>query len=317
MALLKLLLNGEVCSGERLGEALGISRAAVWKHLRQLRDFGLVLETLRGSGYRLQNPLQLLDKRYLETHIDPGLPINIKVESSIASTSQFLYQALSSGAERGPTALFAEHQTQGRGRRGRVWQSPFGSNLYFSVAWPYSQGVNSLEGVSLAIGVAICRALNGLGIAGVGLKWPNDVLFDQKKLAGILVEVGGDVSGECFIVVGIGLNVNMPQAVVIDQAWIDLRTLSQGRLWDRNQIAVKLLNELLPMLNAYSERGFEHYRQAWHSFHAYQNQPVKVIVGQQQIRGKCLGVDPSGSLRLDTGGGERVFSGGELSLRLD
>ena len=312
--LLRLLANGETCSGELLGKSLGMSRAAVWKQLQGLQDYGLVLETVRGVGYRLAQPLQLLDQAYLQAHTQFS-DIHILLVSSTTSTNQFLYEAFNTANARVPTAMFAEYQTQGRGRRGRAWHSPFGCNLYFSLAWPYTQGVSRLEGVSLAIGVGICRALKNLGLEDAQLKWPNDVLCEGKKLAGILVEVGGDVSGDCFIVVGVGLNVNMPEQSDIDQPWIDLQTLNNGQAWDRNRVAVNLLNELLPILSTYTERGFASYQHAWEGLNAYQHQAVKVLIGKREVHGRCLGVTQAGALRLQVEGEECEFSGGELSLR--
>ncbi|MDX1654152.1 MAG: biotin--[acetyl-CoA-carboxylase] ligase, partial [Candidatus Competibacteraceae bacterium] len=237
--LLEVLGDGRFHSGEELARALGVSRAAVWKHLNSLGRRGLEVHAVRGRGYRLPNPLELLDPEGIRAQLSPsvqGRLAQLEVFDQIDSTNSYLLTRAKAGAPGGSVCL-AERQSAGRGRRGRQWISPFAANLYLSVLWRYPDGPALLSGLSLAVGVAMARALEGVGVVGVGLKWPNDLLWRDQKLGGILLEFGGESSGPCQVVTGVGLNVTMPKepALDIDQPWPDLTTvlglgLSRNRL---------------------------------------------------------------------------------------
>jgi len=312
--LLKLIADGETYSGEVLGEKLGISRTAVWKYLAQLKDYGLQVDSVRGVGYCLPQPISFLSRDAILNQLSFSLPFDFSVESSIVSTNQSLLNDASVGQDIHSQALFAEYQSGGRGRRGRSWQSPFASNIYLSIGWRYPQGIAVIEGLSLAVGVGICRALCALGVDQARLKWPNDVLYDGRKLAGVLIEVSGDVSGDCCVVVGVGLNVNMPKNAAIDQPWVDLSSVNGGSM-DRNLVAAALLNELVPMLEGYPAQSFAAYKNEWEQLNAYKGIVVEVSSGRYLVSGECLGVSNSGALRLKVGAEQKEFSGGELSLR--
>jgi BirA family biotin operon repressor/biotin-[acetyl-CoA-carboxylase] ligase len=211
----------------------------------------------------------------------------------------------------------AEQQTAGRGRRGRHWVSPFARNLYLSLVWEYGQGAAALEGLSLAVGVAVARALEQCALPPVQLKWPNDVLHDGKKLGGILLEMAGDAAGTCQVVIGVGLNVAMPAAAGqdIDQAWTDIRALSGAAHPGRNALLAALLNELLPMASTFEARGFEAWREQWQALDAFAGKPVILNASGRQIVGTARGVDHRGALQLETTTGVQAIFGGELSLR--
>lgn len=314
-ALLRILADGEFHSGESLGEILGSTRAAVWKRLQVLPEFGVTVESVKGRGYRLPGGLNLLAADKIRSRLSgeaASLLSQLQCFNEIGSTNRHLLEVV---AEHGSVCL-AERQTEGRGRRGRAWFSPFARNIYLSVRWHVEQGVASLEGLSLAVGVVLVEALAEIGVADLSLKWPNDLLLQGKKLGGILIEVGGDLTGECALVVGIGLNVNMPDSVdveTITQPWIDLRGAAFEV--DRNVLCATLLNHLLPLLNTFPGTGFGPYVTRWMACGAYLGKDVSLSSPTRTVSGKLLGVDDRGALLLESESGVASFNGGEISLR--
>ncbi|WP_346838774.1 bifunctional biotin--[acetyl-CoA-carboxylase] ligase/biotin operon repressor BirA [Microbulbifer sp. SAOS-129_SWC] len=314
---LELLADGEVHSGQALGTALGVSRAAVWKQLQKLEQFGLALESVKGRGYRLPGGLNLLDAAAIETGLSAAatsLLGELVVADRVDSTNAQLLGLLERGGGHG-VAMFAEQQTAGRGRRGRSWVSPFSGGINLSIGWQFSGGVQLLEGLSLAVGVALARALAEFEVPDVRLKWPNDVWCRGRKLAGVLLELSGDLTDRCAVVVGVGVNVGLPQgaAAAIDQPWIDLNSVCAGI--DRNRLAAAMLNQLLPLLDSYPECGFAAYRDAWQDLDQFAGRPVCLRSAQREWRGIAAGVDNSGALLLEVDGERRSFHGGEISLR--
>jgi len=314
MKILRVLSDGEFHSGEELGVVLGVSRTAIWKHLHKLTDLGLELVSVKGRGYCIEGGLDLLDSESIMESLVGGVGERLSsfdVFAEIDSTNSFLLSKNGSAE-----VCLAERQTSGRGRRGRQWVSPFAKNIYFSMSWVFAGGAQVLEGLSLAVGVKVVAALESLGLKGLQLKWPNDVLIDGKKVGGILLEMSGDVSGDCRVVVGIGLNLEMPTkaSASIDQAWADLASL--GYSGSRNDIACRLIDHLIPLLAGYSESGFELYQKEWESFDAFRGKTVKLISADKVEQGVASGVSTSGALLLEQDGKIKAFSGGELSLRL-
>lgn len=307
--LLNLLSDGRFHSGEELGALLGVSRSAVWKRLEGLeRDFGVVVQRVRGRGYRLEEPLSVIAPRE-SSGVWP-----LDVLFTIDSTNAEVLRRLSAGAV-APFAVLAERQTAGRGRRGRQWESPFGANLYYTLGISVRGGAKELEGLSLVVGLAVARAIKVLGVAGVGLKWPNDVLVGGKKIAGILLELTGDPADICSVAIGIGVNVNMRAAMSIDQPWTSLREALGGGV-DRNDLLAALESELLGGLSRHQEMGFSASREEWESLHLWQGRQVVLSTASTSVTGIALGIDDQGALRLMVDGKETRYSGGELSLRL-
>lgn len=315
--ILRVLADGAFHSGEELGEVMGVSRTAVWKHLQKVGDLGLQLESVKGKGYRVVGGVDLLDESEITKSLGgtaSSLLSELLVFPTINSTNHYLMNERHGAGE----VCLAEQQSQGRGRRGRVWVSPFAKNIYLSLSWTFTGGAQALEGLSLAVGVAAVAALDELGIKGVSLKWPNDLLYKGRKLGGILLEMTGDVSGDCRVVVGVGLNVDMnnENAAGIDQAWTSVNHIA-GNVVGRNQISVALIKRLLPLLNGYTNHGFGFYKNEWEALDAFRGQPVKLISALTEKRGIAAGVTPTGALRLDVDGCIEEFSGGEVSLRAD
>lgn len=309
--LITLLSDGQFHSGEQLGERLGISRAAVSKHMAALKDLGLDLFSLTGKGYRLAVPMALYDEGRLQAEA-PMAPVHCF--PVIDSTNQYLLErvnTLSSGE-----SCLAECQTAGRGRRGKPWVSPFGCQLILSMYWRLEQGMAAAMGLSLAVGVAVVEALESLGYPGVELKWPNDLYYQGRKLAGILVEMSGSAGASCHLVIGVGLNLAMPsrEGEKIDQAWSELRHI-QPELVDRNELAACVLLHLQQAMQTFEQTGLASFVESWNRLDHFVGQPVKLLMGEQVIRGIARGIDERGALRLETEEGLKLYLGGELSLR--
>lgn len=320
-AILDALQQGRFVSGEVLGEQLGISRAAVAKHIQSLQQLGLDIFTVTGKGYQLSAKLSLLDqlkieRSYQAKKADEQASAQFEVFSIIDSTNSELMrrivdnQKLSSG-----TVVVAQCQSSGRGRRGRQWQSPFGANLYYSYYWFLDDGLQAAMGVSVAVGLAVYDCLKHLYGIDVTLKWPNDVLVSEQKLAGVLVELDGPAEGPCNLVIGIGLNLAMPDSTSekIDQAWTDLNLL--GVEVDKNILVATLTHALERRLEQYREAGLQAMQQEWNQVHAFQGQSVELITGQRRWQGICEGIDPQGGIRIRQDGEVKSYFGGEISLR--
>lgn len=312
MQLLRLLADGRFHSGEELGARLGISRSAVWKQLQQLQaDTGVALHRVRGKGYRLEHALSLLSVERLSM-LAPM--VRFQVEEQVESTNSLALRYLLQCEP--PFVVLAEGQSAGRGRRGRQWASPYAENLYFSQVIRIEHAATQLQALSLVVGLAVLRTLQQLGVSNAGLKWPNDLLVDGKKVAGILLELSGDPADVCHVVMGIGINANMRAAGGIEQEWTSI-FLETGRQVERNELAALLAMQLDAVLSVHREQGFAQFQAEWESHHAWQGREVRLISGVNEIAGTVLGVSIDGALRLAVEGVEQVFSGGELSLRLN
>lgn len=318
--LLSCLADGQFHSGRVLGERLGLSRAAIWKQVQGLKALGVEVCSVPGRGYRIPGGLDLLDRERITARLAPAVRDALtgffEVHLSVGSTNA---EAMAVAARRiAPMLVIAEHQASGRGRRGKAWVSPFGHNLYLSLVWRFQGGVSALEGLSLACGLAVVTALKHQGFDGFELKWPNDVLYQGRKLAGILLEVTGDLTDSCHVVIGIGVNTHMPQAAgqSIDQPYSELGAIAAVNV-DRNALCAALINALWGCLAVFQVEGFRPFRKAWQELDRYHGQLVEIHTGQGEIAGRAVGVDDFGRLLLETSGGVITISGGELmpSLR--
>ena len=322
--LLPLLADGEFRSGQELAGQLGISRTAVWKQLQKLQQLGLPLETSKSRGYRIPGGIELLDAAAVLSGLSAASRARLsrlQIDSVIDSTNAEALRQLQRGESAGLVCV-AEQQTAGRGRRGRQWVSPFAGNLYLSLVWEFAGGAAALEGLSLAVAVAVADALACCGADEVQLKWPNDILYKlaggkSAKLGGILIEMLGDAAGACQVVIGLGLNIKMPAAAGanIDQAWTDLSRV-MARPPSRNRVLQALLEELLALLPAFAERGFAPWRERWLERDACRGKDVVVYSGRHQSSGRVAGISASGALLLHVGDGIRTVHGGEVSLRV-
>ncbi|MEP6390007.1 MAG: bifunctional biotin--[acetyl-CoA-carboxylase] ligase/biotin operon repressor BirA [Halioglobus sp.] len=315
--LLALLADGLFHSEAELVSASGLNAAELSRHLHEVEQWGVELESRADKGYRIPGGLSLLNTAMVHQCLSPvaaQLLTSFQLHPSIDSTNAELLRQAGQGICAG-TVCVAEQQTAGRGRRGRHWVSPFGRNIYLSILWEYASGPAALEGLSLAVGVAVSRALSACSVDNVRLKWPNDVLIGDAKLGGILLELRSKPDGACQVVVGVGINVAMPEmaSAAIDQTWVDIAR--DAEMPDRSRLLAALLNELLPMLSQYESAGFESWRDEWLALDAYASEPVVLISGDQRQEGVARGVDETGALRLETAAGIELFFGGEVSMR--
>jgi BirA family biotin operon repressor/biotin-[acetyl-CoA-carboxylase] ligase len=318
--LLRLLADGAVHSGEELAAALDVSRAAVWKRLQQLEEWGIALEARPGSGYRLEAPMDLLDAAVIKDRLPQAardMLRNLEVHESLASTSDRLLAVTDLPGGRFDACL-AEFQSAGRGRRGRQWVAPFASGLCLSVSWSFRDAPAALGALSLAAGVAALRALARAGFGGLSLKWPNDIVRGSAKLGGILIDLRGEAAGPAYVVVGIGINVRLPRAARERLAAdgveaVDLASL--GTPPPRGELAALLIAELAQALIEFGARGLAAFADEWSRADTLAGRPVRVLQGGQALEGVARGVDGDGALLLEAPGGRQRILSGEVSVR--
>ena len=325
-ALLEHLIRGPA-SGDALASAAGQTRAAIWKRIEALRQAGLDIAARPGRGYALGRPLDLLKAESILAALPASVRRHVsrmEVAWSIDSTNSELLRR-SATKDGKAEVLMAERQTGGRGRRGRAWASPLAAHLYLSAARGFGGGLARLGGLSLVAGVAVAESLNALGFEGVRLKWPNDVVVTGpeglRKLGGLLIEGSGEHAGPARAVIGLGLNVRMPEAAAreIDQPWSDLATLAADAaraLPERNAIAAAVLAHLLPALEVFDAEGLAPFLPRYAAVDALAGQAVVLHSANAVQAGTALGVAEDGALRLrlDDGREQRVHAG-EVSVR--
>lgn len=310
LTLIAVLADGAFHSGERLAARLNMSRAAINKHIRTLRDWGIDVFTVPGKGYCLPEPIRLLDGDFIRSQLRSG---EVTVLAVVDSTNQYLLDrinTLGSG-----DVCIAEYQQAGRGRRGRKWFSPFGSNLYLSMYWRLEQGPAAAMGLSLVVGIVMAEVLRELGADDVRVKWPNDLYLCDKKLAGILVELTGKTGDVAQVVLGAGINLTMRRVAeeVVCQQWISLQAV--GIAIDRNRLAVRLIKAWRTALQRFEQEGLAPYLSRWRRLDNFINRPVKLIIGDKEIAGISRGIDAQGALLLEQNGVVTSWIGGEISLR--
>jgi len=322
--LIKALANGDFVSGQDIAKELDISRAAISTNVKALVNMGLDVFSVTGKGYRLAKPLQLLSQQTIlqimadnRSKNSGQSPPKIEVQSSIDSTNNYLMSRLSEPLAQGQVCL-AEYQSAGRGRRGRQWISPFGSQVYLSMYWYLEQGLSAAMGLSLVSALAVSDAVLSVTGIQVQLKWPNDIYIDGVKLAGILIDLEGQALEPSHSVIGIGLNLNMPAqaAEKIDQRWTDLQSHSETDI-DRNMLSAQLIYCLQARLIQYQSEGLASMLDEWHAHDIYINKRVKLLTGERVTKGVCKGINNQGALLLEVDGVIKPIYGGEVSLRGD
>ncbi|MEW5790826.1 MAG: biotin--[acetyl-CoA-carboxylase] ligase [Pseudomonadota bacterium] len=316
-SLLSCLADQELHSGAKLAASLGVSRTAVWKAVHQLREAGFPVIHAPGRGYRLAFPYQPLSAEAIRAAAGAETVLaEIQVHDLIDSTNTHLLELARQGAAHGAVVL-AEGQLRGRGRRGRVWCSPPGENLYLSVLLRFDPPVAALGTFSLVAGLALAEALSELGIRGHGVKWPNDVWHQGRKLAGILSELQGEVQGPCALVVGIGVNVHAREsgALPVDQPWTSLILVQPGAAPDRNVLAGRLLAQLFRAYELFCQSGLGAFEGLWERYDLLRGRAVQVSGLRESLVGIACGVSPEGHLRVAAGGQVHHLHSGEVSVR--
>ena len=313
-SVLRILSDCRFHSGEDIAQTLGVSRASICNAAKSMAAANLTLDRVRGRGYRLSRPFEWLDRdSVMEMLAEKASRFDIAIRDSVDSTNSELLR------ENGPHArvLAAEMQTMGRGRMGRSWLSEPGGSLTFSLAWKFDRGAGFLSGLSLAVGIALARAMASCGIEGIRLKWPNDVLYQFHKVAGILIEVKGDMLGPTLAVIGMGINFRLSGAVRenIDQAVTGIDSIP-GKSPGRNKLLAAILAELSDILETFEERGFEAFRQEWCDRHAYHMKQVRMkLPSGKTEEGRVVGVSEKGEILIESSRGRLAFASGEVSLR--
>jgi BirA family biotin operon repressor/biotin-[acetyl-CoA-carboxylase] ligase len=244
----------------------------------------------------------------------PAALAGLETFFSMDSTNQYLMQKAPQLTA--PWLVLAEHQRAGRGRRGRSWQSPLAGNLYLSLLWRFRQVSANFASLSLVVGTLVCQVLRAQGVAQLGLKWPNDVLCEGKKLCGILIEMRGETNGPYDVVIGVGLNFAMPDAAArqIEQPWIALQQV-MSTLPSRNALVAQLTDAMLSALPTFETQGLAPFLAEWLMLDAYRDTPVRLQLGDREISGIARGVDEQGALRVEQDGKLQRYYSGEISLR--
>ncbi|MHB8448696.1 MAG: biotin--[acetyl-CoA-carboxylase] ligase [Rudaea sp.] len=320
-ALLHALRVDRAVSGSDLASRFGVTRAAVWKQVRGLRALGAPVHAVAGRGYQLAWPFEALDAEAIRAQLDraefdPALRKRLRhiaVHWQIDSTNSELLRAAADGAPDRSICL-AEMQSAGRGRRGRTWLSPLGANIYFSMLKRFERGMGTLSGLSLAVGVALAQTLEDCGAAGIGLKWPNDVVVEGRKLAGILVEAGGEFLGPCFAVIGIGINLRLSENIETGQPATDLARICAAALPSRIHVVARLLAQLVDALDNFGGGGFAPFAARYAARDALAGKRVRVQVAGGARDGIAVGVDARGALRVRHGAALAVYDSADVSV---
>lgn len=310
---LHVLADGQFHSGEALAQRFKVTRATIWNAVQHAENLGIEIFSVRGRGYKLPFAINLLDRNEVLKAIGEHRAwFTLEVLDEVNSTNTYLMQNKHAAHA---TCVAAHVQTKGKGRRGRTWVSQLGASLTFSLLWRFQSGAAALSGLSLCVGVALIRALRDLDVTAAQLKWPNDILVDGKKLAGILIELQGDLEGPSAAVIGVGINLNLSKDVLesIDQPAIDLASIKPV---DQNALLGAILKHLAEVLSGFEANGFVAQRDEWLSYHAYENKPVRMLLPNgTAVRGVVKGVAEDGILQVETALGLQRFSAGEISLR--
>jgi BirA family biotin operon repressor/biotin-[acetyl-CoA-carboxylase] ligase len=314
--ILKLLADGKFHSGEDIAQHFNVSRATIWNALQHAESLGIEIFSVRGRGYKLPQALTFLDKQAIVNNMSQQHAwLNVEVFDTLPSTNSYLMQNM--GAKTHGTCVVTNLQTSGRGRRGREWQASLGASLTFSLLWRFQCGAAALSGLSLAVGVALIRGLHEIGATEAKLKWPNDILINQQKLAGILIELQGDMEGPSTAVIGIGINLQLPESVLqkIDQPVTDLNQTLAHTITP-NSLMATLLKHLVDVLLTFERTGFDELRDEWAKHHAYHQQPVRMLMPDgSEVNGVVQAISENGSLIVETANGLQKFMSGEISLR--
>jgi BirA family transcriptional regulator, biotin operon repressor / biotin---[acetyl-CoA-carboxylase] ligase len=315
--ILHQLADGKFHSGEALAQQFKVTRVTIWNAIQHAQSLGVDVFSVRGRGYKLPSAIELLDRdAILQAVGEQRTWFNLEVLDEVVSTNTYLVKAAANGAPH-VTCAVAHVQTNGRGRRGRAWVSHLGASLTFSLLWRFDCGAAALSGLSLAIGVALIRALNELGVESAQLKWPNDVLIDNKKLAGILIDLQGDLDGPSAAVIGVGINYNLPDNVldIIDQPAIDISRACNHNI-SQSQLLGTVLKHFADVLRHFEEHGFMGLRDEWLGYHAYHSKQVRMLLPDgREIDGVVSDIAEDGILLVETAFGLQRFSAGEISLR--
>ncbi|MGE6570762.1 bifunctional biotin--[acetyl-CoA-carboxylase] ligase/biotin operon repressor BirA [Shewanella vesiculosa] len=307
--ILACLHHEHFVSGEVIAQSLSLTRAAINQHIDALKDYGIEIYSVKGRGYKLATPMSLVNESILVNNVDG----RCFYFDETTSTNAFLL-AHTSELKSGDICI-AEYQSAGRGRRGRKWLSPYGHHIYASMFWRLHSDISKASGLSLVVGCSIVKALSAFGVEGLGLKWPNDIYLEHKKLAGILVEIAHSSAQQTELVIGFGINMSMSaeQGGLIDQPWSDLSSLMN--MPDKTELLIQLHKTLKTDLQLFEQKGLGAFLDRWNKYDLFANRNVSLIMAPNCVNGICRGIDDQGALLLETDQGIKRYLGGEISLR--
>lgn len=320
--IITILADGRFHSGEKLAKSLGVTRSAIWKIIHDMERFDIPIFSLPKKGYQIPDGVELLDETKIRQQLSnvaaTKIPL-IEIFDSIPSTNEYLLAKTKNNQSLSGQICLAEHQSAGYGRRGREWYSPFGSNLYFSMVWDFGKDPAEISGLSLALAVAIVRTLKHFQIENhLQLKWPNDILWNYKKLGGVLLEITAQPHEKTKVVIGVGLNVNMPKynAARISQPWTDLKSILRKNV-SRNLVVAILINNFVETLEQFNTKGLSAFLAEWQKYDATFEKNVVIQTPQHTQQGVACGVSEKGELLLRNAENQvtKIMSG-EVSLRL-
>jgi BirA family biotin operon repressor/biotin-[acetyl-CoA-carboxylase] ligase len=307
--ILASLTHERFVSGEVIAQSLSLTRAAINQHIDALKDYGIEIYSVKGKGYKLANPITLINESQLVNAVDN----RCFYFDETTSTTAFM---LSHAAElKSGDICIAEYQSAGRGRRGRQWLSPYGHHIYASLFWRLNQDISQVSGISLVVGCALVKTLQDMGVEGLGLKWPNDIYVDNKKLAGILIELSLSLARQTDLVIGFGINMSMSveQGKLIDQPWSDLS--SMDAMPDKTELLIRLHQQLKYDLTLFEQQGLGAFFARWNQHDLFINREVTLVMAPNSVTGICRGIDEQGAILLENDLGVTAFVGGEITLR--
>jgi len=316
---LTLLDNNRYYSGQALAQRFNVTRATIHNCIVKIESLGISVERIRGLGYRLMQPVDLLNHAEIQSKLSSQAAnklADIQCLQEIDSTNR--YAAELELPQAGEFSLvLAEMQTAGKGRRGRQWVSPYAANIYMSVLWSLQRPLHEAGMLSPMLAISMLNALTELGVSGLSLKWPNDIYCHNTKLAGLLIECSGEISGGCKMVVGMGVNVFMSrfENIQIDQQWTDIHSQTQDWQYSRNDVAAKLVDNVVSGLVKFESNSFENLVYAWSQWDIMKDKQVELHSAQSVKTGVARGIDSDGCLLLESSNGIEKISAGDVSLR--
>lgn len=308
--LVNILNDGQYHDGTTIGKRLNITRSAIWKSIKKLIQYGVNIDSIKGRGYALREPFILLDRETILNDIKQ--PITLDVFETLESTNQYLKNFFNGNTIR---VCLTEQQTQGKGRMQRTWHSPFGQNIYFSCLYSFQQDMSELSGLSLTVSLAVAKTIREMTAISCQVKWPNDIIYQGKKVSGNLIEIQAESHGICYAIIGIGINVNMlhDHDEIINQPWTSLREIT-GHYYNRNPFISALMNNLLTYLPAFSQLGLAHFIDEWNQYDYLFNQPITLSNANHTIHGIAKGINQYGHLLLESNGITKAFSSGDTQI---
>jgi BirA family biotin operon repressor/biotin-[acetyl-CoA-carboxylase] ligase len=323
----KALADGAVHSGEQLAASQGVTRSAVWKAVGALQALGVAVEAAPNRGYRLAAPIVPLDAGQISALLAPEVRARLRhgaVAWSLASTNSALLAPATQAARAAPPVgqfdfLAAEYQSAGRGRNARQWFAPPGGALCLSMGWSFPSLPKAASALSLAVGVCALRALAAIAPLAVRLKWPNDLVVEDRKLGGVLMELRAEGSGPAYVVIGIGINCALGADVTrrvqaTGAAPVDLAALGVP-CCDRNRLAALLLDHCVRGVLEFEQAGLAAFAAAWTAADALAGRVVAVRLSDGEFVGHARGIDADGALCVHGSDALRRFNSGEVSVR--